>query len=921
MDTGTKRLLIYTTNYLMTYVPNKFPTVSNSQYRIAICGEAPGQDEVSRGEPFVGASGRLLRGVLSQMGIQPDACFFGNVCQVRPPLNDIEQFQWQGEEIQHGLAQLTKDLAEFKPWLVLLLGKTALYAASRRVDIGNQRGSLFLCDLMDSPMSGYKCLSTYHPAACLRMYDWVPIFKFDLKRAAEEGRTHFLDLPKRDIRILKTFPDVRQWLDDCAPHVCGTDIEGYVYDLQCLGISPDPYHGGVIPFRGPNGDSFFQNEDEEIEVWQYLARYLTNPHAYKVWQNGLYDRFIFQYTYKIPVRGNLHDTMLEWHEWNPELPKGLDMQASILTREPFYKHERKSDSWDTKLIYCGKDSCITIEAHNKLTPRLNETSRTHYLFNRDLLNPLLYMELRGMAYKTADAVARRKAVLKEMYEAQYLLDKETQMGYEKKDTILCVQEVKALMCYVRDRSQVKKTYEEVYPRAMELAQQDVLSTAEQGELSTLLEKHCNVGSTKFTTFLYKTLNLPPIVNKKTRQPTANYEALLTLFKKTQSRVCELAITIRDRGTHAQMLSIFADSDGRIRCAYNSVGTNTGRLTSYSSPTGSGYNLQTIPKKDRDLFMADENHWFFQCDLSGADGWTVAAHCKYLGDPTMYDDYVFGLKPAKILCLMLRHGAGVSQKSREELKALSKQVSSEEWDYFACKIGQHGSSYLMGEKTMRDHIFIQSEGKLLLTDKEVHDLQSLFFIRYRGIKQWHAAIQRRLAKSPVLTAASGLTRRFFGRKDEILGEALAFEPQANTTYATNKAVLNLWNDPENRGRILDTVPRLNPREDILQRPLHTGDGEGVQKESGRADGERSTMESVRASDVSSHCVPSCSLKIEPLHQVHDAVLGQFKKQDTTWAINKIKQYFNNTLIIANQPIVIPFEGAFGDSWGNLNEGVI
>jgi hypothetical protein len=55
-------------------------------------------------------------------------------------------------------------------------------------------------------------------------------------------------------------------------------------------------------------------------------------------------------------------------------------------------------------------------------------------------------------------------------------------------------------------------------------------------------------------------------------------------------------------------------------------------------------------------------------------------------------------------------------------------------------------------------------------------------------------------------------------------------------------------------------------------------------------------------------------VEPLHQVHDALLGQFLKTDTEWAKGKIRSWFDNTLIIANQPIKIPFEGHYGPSWG-------
>jgi hypothetical protein len=97
------------------------------------------------------------------------------------------------------------------------------------------------------------------------------------------------------------------------------------------------------------------------------------------------------------------------------------------------------------------------------------------------------------------------------------------------------------------------------------------------------------------------------------------------------------------------------------------------------------------------------------------------------------------------------------------------------------------------------------------------------------------------------------------------EFLADEPQQNTTYATNVAMLRLWNDPDNR----------------------------------RPDG---------------------SLIIEPLHQVHDALLGQWPIGVRDWARAKVKSYFNNWLTIAGRELVIPFEGHYGRSWGQLTETI-
>src|SRR5213075_147148 len=128
--------------------------------------------------------------------------------------------------------------------------------------------------------------------------------------------------------------------------------------------------------------------------------------------------------------------------------------------------------------------------------------------------------------------------------------------------------------------------------------------------------------------------------------TTDYLALITLVKKAttqlQKSTLDVAITIGELRTRSQMLAIHADRDGRIRAGYNIVGSETGRITCYTSPTGSGYNLQTLPNEDplkevghplhlgmRDLVIADEGCYLGKCDLKGADGWTVGAHLNRL----------------------------------------------------------------------------------------------------------------------------------------------------------------------------------------------------------------------------------------------------------------------------------------------------
>ncbi len=237
---------------------------------------------------------------------------------------------------------------------------------------------------------------------------------------------------------------------------------------------------------------------------------------------------------------------------------------------------------------------------------------------------------------------------------------------------------------------------------------------------------------------------------------------------------------------------------------------------------------------------------------------------------MLDDLLAGLKPAQIVCYILRYGpGGLMGKTRPEIKEILKVVKKEDWDYYVCKQVIWGTCYLMGPRKVADQVLKESYGKFALTEKEARVFQAAVFVRYR-VKLLHDSMARHLSNDPVIKTFSGYQRRFFGRPKEILGEALAFEPQAVTTYATNLAMYKLWTDPENRIKNVDS---------------------------------------------------RCQLRIEPLHQVHDALLGQFKIEDAAWAVNQIKRYFDNPLIIANQKITIPFEGNYGLSWGDLSVGTI
>ena len=824
----------------MKQVSNQFPNTHSSHYRLAVVGGAPGKQEAEQGLPFIGGAGQMLTNLLQSSGVDLSTCFLGNICQFWPANNDLSKFTWTGFEIQSGLQQLRVDLNEYKPNLVLLLGKEALRAAMGLVvnklgkavppSLDDWRGSVFICDQQDSPLYGFKCLATYHPAVILRAYDYLPYFRFDLRRAGREAKTPVFTLRQFRFDIAPSAATIVSRLAKLRARrvPVSIDIEGGVRQgVSCIGVAYNTTDAFIIPFQHKDGSSYWPTAEDEGAVWSALAGFLQDPGVPKILQNALYDTFVLAWSHSILVRNVAEDTMLKHWELYCEMEKGLGVQTSLYTDIPYYKAERTNNNdTGTYYNYCLKDCVATMEISQKQEPliRADHSRYDHYRFNINILRPFLYIELLGMR-----------------------LDK------QKLD--LRVVELRNLAYVDPDK--------------------DICCGFEQLKLQEMAGRELNVNSSKqMCDWLYNDLKLPVQFGLR-GNPTADFNTLLTLGLNHENPALIQAIKVRRILKRTSMLlSLTTDSDGRIRSSLNPVGTNTGRVSSSGSATGNGTNLQTIPKPDRDLFTADMGYYFNQNDLSGADGWTVAAWCAALGDSTMLDDYNFGIKPAKVIALMVLHGASyVQQMDRVELKAACKTIDSENdaannYIYFISKCCQHGSNYGMKEALLAQTVFTQSDGEIRTTPAETKAIQEMYFKRYKGVRKGQEEINRKLVRDGFLVAASGTKRTFFGRKEDVLvrNAAYSFEPQANTTYATNLALARLWEDPLNR----------------------------------RSDN---------------------SLIIQPIHQVHDALCTQFPIKDKEWAIERIKSYFKNPLVIAGLPITIPFSGGIGTDWADVEHNPI
>jgi len=121
-------------------------------------GEGPGAEEDARGEPFVGAAGRLLDLLLTAYGLDESVYHIGNIVKCRPPENRVPT----EDEAKACRPLLARQFNLVKPKVIVLLGATAYkYFTGSTEGISKVRGQWI-------EKNGYLILPTFHPAFILR---------------------------------------------------------------------------------------------------------------------------------------------------------------------------------------------------------------------------------------------------------------------------------------------------------------------------------------------------------------------------------------------------------------------------------------------------------------------------------------------------------------------------------------------------------------------------------------------------------------------------------------------------------------------------------------------------------------------------------------------------------------------------------
>lgn len=544
---------------------------------VVIVGEAPGDKERQLKVPLVGGSGKLLWDILRPYGLSRRTCYVTNVCK-RQLLSVGTKFEKQ--TIGDGELQLYTDILDWElaqlpnVTVVVALGTRALQALTGYTSITNYRGSVVERQLSNGRVVQVVCMN--NPAHVLRQPSMEMMFRFDCARLNQVVTGTFTRYEIKEI-INPTFEQARAWIkkmeDDGLP--VSLDIEVSSGECICIGLANSRFEGMCINFRTDTDNRW--SVTEEMQLWQDVARLVSNPSVRLVMQNGMFDASYLWFVERVKVSSFYFDTMLAHHTLYPSLPHGLGFLTTQYTTHPYYKDDGKlwkdGGNIEAEWRYNVKDACVTLACYEEMIKELKQQKLDDFFFSHVMtLQPHL-VEMTVLGLKVD-------------------LDKRKELA-----TI-----IKA------DIEQMRAEFD----------RQVVICTGD-GEYKV------NPASPKqMQKLFFETLKLVGrgvSTDKENRRRMHDHPRTNEECRKLIRIVDKLAELTKFYSTY---LETELDEDGRIRSQYNQTGVQSapGRLSSSQTGWHTGSNLQNQPPKAHEMYIADEGCIFVYFDLGQAEARSV-----------------------------------------------------------------------------------------------------------------------------------------------------------------------------------------------------------------------------------------------------------------------------------------------------------
>lgn len=164
---------------------------------IFLIGEAPGSKEDETGIPFVGRSGAMLDGILSEIGIERKDLFITNAVKCRPGRGKPPRIS----EIKTCSTYLKNEIEFLKPKVIIPMGNSAMKSLElilgiKMDNVTSSSGKFFMVkNIIIAPQ--------FHPAAILRNPKRKEYFKDHMNKAFLLARNIPASVDEEFIRVNK----------------------------------------------------------------------------------------------------------------------------------------------------------------------------------------------------------------------------------------------------------------------------------------------------------------------------------------------------------------------------------------------------------------------------------------------------------------------------------------------------------------------------------------------------------------------------------------------------------------------------------------------------------------------------------------------------------------------------------------------
>lgn len=566
-------------------------TLGPRDARVLLVGEAWGFEEDRAKLPFIGSAGKELDRMLAEAGLSRATVLTASTIDAKPFGNDFNSFlkpikdkgvPHRGihptPELMAGFAKLERLVDTLKPSLIITAGNWPLFALSNHAEVkttggyklpngaAKWRGS----QLYSNPIGGrkYPLLPIIHPTSVLKEQAYRAPTVHDLRaRGARfiNGQTKW-DPPEHNHVIKPKLWQVQNFLSSIlnrladGPLRLSVDLETYRRKwISVIGIADDRDSFAIPLFfvdraKGDERTINYWNTSEEVQIFETLKLILEHPNVRILGQNFIYDTQWFHRLYNIQAKVSF-DTMVAHHLAYPGTPKALDYLASLYCDHYVYWKDESGD-WDN----------------------FPEDAERYWLYNAK--------DIRA-TYEIAGVLEN---VIKHEKLEDLLLDRMNQWEMARE----------MMLRGINFDTSLQKTMKlELHEQANRL-QHWLLSVVPPQWQYTSTGKPWFDSPKGTATILYQVLGLPEQLHKKTKQVTADSEALASLQSlpeaKWLSPLLERLSYLRSLGVFiSHFLEAKTSLDGRMRCTFNIAHPDTFRWSSNSNGFGEGTNLQNIPK--------------------------------------------------------------------------------------------------------------------------------------------------------------------------------------------------------------------------------------------------------------------------------------------------------------------------------------